>query len=333
MMNRKNIGELLLEYQLVRNNDLQDALEIQKKDGGRVGEILVKTGKVTEDDIQYLLSKQLNIPYVILEGLDLDESLLKKFDKNFLMENRILPIYETSEKIFIATDDPFNQSAFDILRGLTGKMIDISAASSSKIKRILSGIEKMSTSFVTFIDGIVEKISESPLYRIDFFYENGTLSVSGLGYNFLKELGIMKFESFDYKEILNYFGEKYLGIFYDLYENSSGFFMRSYPVTALSDGNIIVKFGCINAKGVTFSDMNYNGNLRVFKSIKPIDGYVFISFDSFIDKQNVVNIYDNLPMDKRDTDFVKVCDGCGGDGCNLCHNLGVAFSEVKNAQN
>lgn len=330
-MSRKNIGELLLEYQLVRGSDLQDALEIQKNDGGRIGEILVKMGKVAEDDIQYLLSKQLNIPYVILENVEIDNDLLRKFDKNFLVENRILPIYETSEKIFITTDDPFNEGAFDILKDLTGKMIDISAASSSKIKKILSGMEKIAIDFVTFIDGIVRKISESPFYRMDFLYENGTLSVSGFGYNFLRELGIIKLESFDYREILRYFGEKYFGIFYEFYENTSGFFMRSYPVTALSDKNIIGKFGCINVKGVVFSDMNYNGNLRVFKSIKPIDGYLFISFDNFIDKQNVVNIYDNLPMDKRDTDFGKVCDGCGGDGFDLCHNLGIAFSEVRNA--
>ena len=324
-MSRKNIGELLLEYELVSHGDLQDALEIQKRDGGRVGEILVRTGKVKEDDIQYLLSKQLNIPYVILEDFEPDNSLLKKFDKNFLLENRILPVYETSEKIFIATDDPFNQAAFDVLRELSGKVVDISAASSSKIKKILSGVKRLSVSFVGFFDEIVKKVKESPLYRMDFFYENGTLTVSGFGHGFLKELGREKFESFDYKEILKYFEQKHLGTFYQLYQNHSVFFICSYPVTALSDENVITRFGQINAKGVVFSDIDYIGGLSVFKSTEPVYGYPFISFENFIDKKSVVNIYDNLPLEKRGVDTTMVCDICGGNGCDICKNLGVAF--------
>lgn len=331
MMIRKNIGELLLEYQLLNESDLKSALEIQKKDGGRIGEILVRTGKVTEDDIQYLLSKQLNIPYVILEGINPDNSLLKRFNADFLLENRILPIYETAEKLFIATDDPFNKPAFDVLENITGKTVDISAASSSKIKRILSGMDKISVDFGTFLDEILKKVSESPLYRMDFLYENETLKVSGFGFNFLKELGNAKYETFDYKDILSFFGKKCLGLFYEIFENPRGFFMKSYPVTVLSGGCLIKKFGHVNAGGVAFTDMDYAGSLQIFKSGRPVDGYLFLSFGHFIDKQNVVNIYDNLPVDKRGAKITDICGNCNGKGCELCNNLGVIFFGEENA--
>ena len=52
---REYLGQVLLHYGKVDENQLQAALEIQRKSGGRLGEVLVKQGSLTEDDVLEIL--------------------------------------------------------------------------------------------------------------------------------------------------------------------------------------------------------------------------------------------------------------------------------------
>lgn len=66
---KKPIGEILKEFNLITEAQLQKALEVQKRIGRKkkVGEILVEELKaLTEDALNCALSHQLNIPYVTL---------------------------------------------------------------------------------------------------------------------------------------------------------------------------------------------------------------------------------------------------------------------------
>ena len=58
----KDIGTLLLEYGLIVEKDLSEGVKLQKETGLRLGEALVQLGKVSMEDIDWVLSKQLDIP-------------------------------------------------------------------------------------------------------------------------------------------------------------------------------------------------------------------------------------------------------------------------------
>jgi type IV pilus assembly protein PilB len=60
------LGELLVRANLITPEQLKEALELQKKEGGRIGSKLVKLGFVTEDNIVSFLSKQYGVPAINL---------------------------------------------------------------------------------------------------------------------------------------------------------------------------------------------------------------------------------------------------------------------------
>jgi bacteriophage N4 adsorption protein B len=55
---RRKLGDLLLENQLITSKQLEEALAVQKYSGGRLGEILVKTGHLKEQDLSDILGVQ-----------------------------------------------------------------------------------------------------------------------------------------------------------------------------------------------------------------------------------------------------------------------------------
>ncbi|MCX7831101.1 MAG: type II secretion system protein GspE, partial [Acidobacteria bacterium] len=73
----EKIGDMLLKSGLITEQQLQEALQLQKTNGGKLGFNLVKLGYVKEEDITSLLSEQYGVPAIHLEHFDIDESVLK----------------------------------------------------------------------------------------------------------------------------------------------------------------------------------------------------------------------------------------------------------------
>ena len=74
MNRRKRLGDMLIELNYITDNDLQEALKIQKDTGGKVGEILVEKGFISEDDLLQALEIQLGIPRVYIDSIVIDKS-------------------------------------------------------------------------------------------------------------------------------------------------------------------------------------------------------------------------------------------------------------------
>jgi general secretion pathway protein E len=68
-MNLTPIGELLIQKQLVSGADVERALQLQPQLGARLGQILIRIGAISEDNLLPVLAGQLGIPV-------LDEALL-----------------------------------------------------------------------------------------------------------------------------------------------------------------------------------------------------------------------------------------------------------------
>ena len=140
MEEQKPIGTLLVEYGYVKEEDIQAALSEQERYGGKIGEILVRMEKVSSEDIEWVLSKQLDIPFIIVDDSVANPDLIKLFPKDFLMINRIIPMYETDDSLAIVTDDPSNTDAFQAIEKKFGKGVTVSAGSGDAIDELLQKI-------------------------------------------------------------------------------------------------------------------------------------------------------------------------------------------------
>lgn len=331
IMNKKNLGELLLEYKIINQSDLEEALDLQNKgEKKRIGEILVDLGKVTEDAIQYLISKQLNIPFVFLSDITLDRDLIKKFPKNFLINNRIIPLYETNDEISIATNDPFNFEAINKIKEMTNKNVIVSACSS---KDILDKLKDIKYSYFKNLeenlDNLISRLKDTGFYRIDFIMHK-SLQINVSGSFAFQNIYNLSLDNVDIEDLLKYFEKFEYGFFYESFSNLRGYILFVYPILELSKINFINKFGAFPREMPLFADITYSGDLNIFKSESPLTGYNFISFKRFISGSNIINTIDNLNGKLPENSLLPVlCESCKGEKCEDCNNLGYVF-EVKN---
>jgi len=90
------LGEMLLKAGMITQPQLQEALEAQKKGGGKLGFNLVKLGFVKEDDITQLLSDQYGVPSINLRHFEIDESVIN------LIPSEVAPFCKAEPPCFVA---------------------------------------------------------------------------------------------------------------------------------------------------------------------------------------------------------------------------------------
>lgn len=117
------LGEMLVKEKLLSQEQLDRAILVQKKEGGRIGEILIKLDIVKESDLAYVLGKQLNIPYAqLISGLlnpAADQGLEELIPQELALKNIVLPLSRTLNSLTCAIFDPLDLTLLDNLRKLT----------------------------------------------------------------------------------------------------------------------------------------------------------------------------------------------------------------------
>jgi type IV pilus assembly protein PilB len=131
------IGAILLSENLITEEQLQKAIEIQKKEGGRLGSILVKLGYIDEVKIAEFLSQQYGVPFVDLKSKQIDPKILSLIPKDLCKKYMVVPFDRAGNTLHVAIVDPSNAYALEDLRFITGYTIKPYVAVESTISQIL----------------------------------------------------------------------------------------------------------------------------------------------------------------------------------------------------
>jgi len=115
-MAHKLIGEILRDTCSLSENVLSEALAIQEEKGGRIGEILIQRGAITEEDLLKALGIQFNLPlWSTISKEDMDISFTEDIPIQFLKKYTIIPVI-TRNGTYIAINDPTLFQPLDDLR-------------------------------------------------------------------------------------------------------------------------------------------------------------------------------------------------------------------------
>ncbi|HSP35589.1 MAG TPA: type IV-A pilus assembly ATPase PilB [Thermoanaerobaculia bacterium] len=128
------LGELLTKASLISQEQLKEALRVQKETGGKLGETLIKLGFVSEEDITECLSQQFGVPSINLSHFEIDPSVIKLIPADVARKYNILPVNKTGATITIAMADPTNVFAMDDIKFMTGYNVEPVVASELGIK-------------------------------------------------------------------------------------------------------------------------------------------------------------------------------------------------------
>jgi type IV pilus assembly protein PilB len=128
------LGELLVRSGRINQAQLSEALTLQKDQGGRVGTNLVKLGHLTEKQLVDSLAQHFKVPAVDLNGMEVDEAVLKIIPADLARKYTIIPVSKTGATITVAMIDPTNVFAMDDVKFMTGYRVEPVVASESGIR-------------------------------------------------------------------------------------------------------------------------------------------------------------------------------------------------------
>src|SRR5687768_14905744 len=127
------IGELLLKEKRITPAQLQEALNYQKTNGGKLGFNLVKLGFVKDEEITALLSKQYGVPSINLTQFEIDASVIKLIPSETAHKYQIVPLSRAGATLTIAMTDPTNVFAMDDIKFMTGYNVEPVVASETAV--------------------------------------------------------------------------------------------------------------------------------------------------------------------------------------------------------
>jgi type IV pilus assembly protein PilB len=136
---RKMIGELLLQAKLIDPETLESALEIQKTQQKKIGQILVDMGVTDDEQIAKALASQLKIPFIRLNDVQVPQEVIDLVPQDMAENYLLVPVKAVKKQLVIAMANPLEFHALDDLRFLTQMSIFITVAPQCDI---LSAIHK-----------------------------------------------------------------------------------------------------------------------------------------------------------------------------------------------
>ena len=113
---RRIFGQLLKDKGFVTDNQIQEALAIQKQKGGLIGDILVSLHYVTNNQIMLAMSEYLGQEIVNIEGMDIPSEIINMIPPAIAQLYRIIPINIKDDILTIVQADSLNFETLDDLR-------------------------------------------------------------------------------------------------------------------------------------------------------------------------------------------------------------------------
>ncbi len=122
-MRTKRLGDMLVEMNFLTEEQLTEALALQKKEHERLGTTLVDHGYITESQMVDALRMQLGIDYIDLTKTDIAPEMSQYIPKKLAKQNRMVPVSISKDNLFLAMADPTNFMAIEDAKKASRKNI------------------------------------------------------------------------------------------------------------------------------------------------------------------------------------------------------------------
>ena len=136
------LGQLLTSSKMITEDQLKEAIGLQRREGGRLGTNLIKLGYITEEKLVSFLSKQWGVPAVTLSDFMVDPSVLKLIPYEIARKYLIVPVARVGATLTIAMADPSNVFVIDDVKFMTGFNVEVVVAGESSVINAINSYYK-----------------------------------------------------------------------------------------------------------------------------------------------------------------------------------------------
>ncbi|MBS0661343.1 MAG: Flp pilus assembly complex ATPase component TadA [Verrucomicrobia bacterium] len=136
----ERIADILMEDGLLLPAQLNEVVELQRKQGGRLVRLLTDKGFVTEQDMVMAMGRCLDTPPINLSKIRIPEEVMNLVPKDLAKNYKLAPVCVLGPKLFVAMADPLNVLAVDDLKARTRMQIVPMIATEKSILDSLTGV-------------------------------------------------------------------------------------------------------------------------------------------------------------------------------------------------
>ena len=159
-----SVGDVLVKKGTITTEQLEAARTDKQSSGEPIEKVLIRLGFVEEEAVLAVIGKQLSLPVVNLSEVNIDAALLKMVPAKLVHRYGFIPISQKNGTITVATSNPHDLYAFDELRMLTRRRIEMALAPEAEISRLIKqfyGVGGSTIQEMVADEGGVEILSDS----------------------------------------------------------------------------------------------------------------------------------------------------------------------------
>ena len=156
---QEDIGQLLLEAQLIDANGLEKAQLQSKNSGGSLAANLVKTGAITEESMLEFLSQNYRAPSIDLRSFEPDPQLTRLIPGDVATKFMALPVSRVGRRLVVAMINPSNIFAIDDIKFITGYEIESRVATEGALKKAIDRAYDSAGTMADVMKGMEEDLA------------------------------------------------------------------------------------------------------------------------------------------------------------------------------
>ncbi|MBR1486889.1 MAG: Flp pilus assembly complex ATPase component TadA, partial [Synergistaceae bacterium] len=142
----KKLGDILLEYELVSQAQLDTDLKVQRETGKRLGDVLVSINALTPTQLAEMLAIQFDFQFVQLDRYQVQPEAIKLIPKAVAERLSVIPLEIDADGTLVVTmADPLDLPSQDEIKMLTGHNLRVTISGRDDIKRNLHKLYDQTT--------------------------------------------------------------------------------------------------------------------------------------------------------------------------------------------
>jgi general secretion pathway protein E len=164
---KKSLGEMLVEEKLLTQEQLESALALQRQQGGKLNDILIKQGLVKAETLAVMLSIHLNLPLIDLKRHAIQPQALRLIPEDMARKHTLIPLDIVNDSLMVVMADPEDIHTIEDLKAQAKMRVEVALGVRSDIERAINlnyrssgAIEKQVSNFTPASE---DKLDDTPI--------------------------------------------------------------------------------------------------------------------------------------------------------------------------
>jgi MSHA biogenesis protein MshE len=157
------LGDLLIKQGLLTQDELENALKEQKLTGRKLGRVIVDSGLVSEEAISKALARQLGADFVDLKVFQPRPELVKLLPEAQARRFRALVLDERNGQLRVGMSDPTDLAAFDEVARVVRRDIDLVVVAEGQLLPLLDRVYRRTEEISNLAKDLTQEMGDIPV--------------------------------------------------------------------------------------------------------------------------------------------------------------------------